>query len=329
MARLTTRRVMLAKEAKPAPRLSQAGGKMKLMQLLKAKPRAKVCIIRSVGGVGDIIMTTPIVRQLKEEFPECTMTYATDRHTTDEDVYYQLLKNASFVDNIVDARYVDRSKYDGVVDISSVCIRHENSNQSLLNRIDIFARACGVNHLKNPVPFYKVEDSERVCAQTTVGPFKAEGRKTLLMHTASFDAKRTWNPKRQNEFLKLISEARPDIQVLLSDFNRIISNKKQYPVQLVSGSIRDLAALINECDLFLGPDSGPMHLAGALKKRSIVLFGSIPPAARINYYKSHSAVVAEPKLNCLGCWYAACGINFKCMMDITAEQVLKKIQEIL
>ena len=67
-----------------------------------------------------------------------------------------------------------------------------------------------------------------------------------------------------------------------------------------------------------------MHIAGAVRTRSIVAFGSIPPAARINYYQTHESVTLAG-LGCLGCWYAACPIGVKCMTDLEMSLVYQKM----
>jgi len=274
-------------------------------------------------------MTTPCVRQLKEDFPNCTIDYATDRHSTKEDAYYQLVKNAPFIDNVLDARRVDKSKYDGWVDITSVCIRYENGNLPPLNRIDIFARACGMPRLKNPVPFYHVEGDEHVAALKQVADLRAQGKKLVFLHTASFDKKRCWPENRYRELIEQ-AKAYPQIHFLLSDFNNVLPNKASYTncLDVTNGSIRGLAATIDVADLFVGPDSGPMHLAGTLNKTGLVLFGAIPPQARINYYRTLKAV--EPLNYACGtphCFYKKCDFNTRCMSDIPASRVLALINE--
>ncbi len=332
---MNQRRVLLQKkpqalsrkgQIQTAQQRSSPGTLLPIVKSLNGK--ARICIIRSVGGIGDVLMTTPIVRHLHEEFPDLHITYAADRHSTKaHDVYYQLLKNARFINEIIDARFVDRSKYDAWVDISSVCIKHENSRLPMLNRIDIFARACGINHLKNPVPFYQVEPAETNWATAYLQPYRS--KKLVLLHTASFDTKRTWPVSRQKQLIELAATQRPDILFLVSDFNNLIDNKHTYTnvVDVSKTSIRELAALIDQVDLFVGPDSGPMHIAGALRKNALALFGSIPPQVRINYYRNHEAVTSEPKLSCQFCMYQRCQIGYKCMSNITAEQVFVRIKE--
>jgi ADP-heptose:LPS heptosyltransferase len=303
--------------------------KVDLSRLLKTNPEARVCVIRSLGGIGDVLMTLPAVETIKHRYPDCHITYACDRHSGGGDIYYQLIKNVPFIDEIIDARHVDRSRYDGVVDITSVCIRHENSSSVRLNRIDIFTRACGFQRAFNSIPFYKVELVEKLFAATVVQPL--HGKKLIFLHTASNDPKRCWPVRRYDELIILAKEQRPDIQFLVSDSNEVLRNKEQYEnVTVVTNpDIRKLAAVIDACDVFVGPDSGPMHIAGALDKRSLCLFGSIPGTARINYYSNSVAIESVPRLSCQYCWYAKCGINYKCMSNITAKQVYDALIRIL
>ena len=37
-----------------------------------------VCIKRSVGGIGDLLMVTPSLKAIKEALPNCWLTFATD-----------------------------------------------------------------------------------------------------------------------------------------------------------------------------------------------------------------------------------------------------------
>lgn len=45
-------------------------------------------------------------------------------------------------------------------------------------------------------------------------------------------------------------------------------------------SIRDLICLINHCELFIGLDSGPSHIASSLGKPSMIFFGAVNPDTR-------------------------------------------------
>lgn len=286
----------------------------------------KICIIRSLGGIGDVLMTTPAVRQLKEDYPNSHITYAMDRHSTKD--YYELLKNAPFIDEIVDARYINRAQYSSVTDITSVCIKYENANQRPLNRIDIFAKACGIPRLRNHLPFYKEELLETQYVSNVLNTINQKDKKLVFLHTASFDSKRCWPAYRYEELLDLAAQERPDIHFLVSDYNNVLPDKTKYSniTNITNSNIRYIASFISQSDFFIGPDSGPMHIAGAVGTPSLALFGSISPEARINYYPTHQAIISEPKLSCQFCIYAKCNINYKCMSNITAKQVLQRLK---
>lgn len=285
--------------------------------LLETQGKGKVCIIRRVGGIGDVLMATPSLRELKIRFPNCHLTFAIDMHSTSDNNYLQLLRGASFINKIEDARYVDSSKYDAVVDISSVCFRQENKELNPLNRIDIFAKTIGLNGSFNKLPFYASTKEEREYAQS-----KMTNCKNVVLHTASFELKRSWPINKYLELIQMSKEQ--DIVFHVFDFN----NKLKYWSQESNcrdhsnTSVRKMAAIIEAADLFIGPDSGPMHIAAAVNTPAIVLFGSIPPETRINHYPLHEAIVAKG-LKCLGCWYKPCSIGVKCMTDIKAETVYK------
>ncbi len=270
-----------------------------------------VLVIRSLGGIGDVLMCTPLLQQIKSIAPQAHLTFAVEMHASDD--YYQILKNAPFIDQIADARLVERSKYDCWVDLTSVCISYERQGLPPRNRINLFADAAGVK-LDRMLPWYRVEPGE-------VFGRDREPMLVTLQGNAAED-KRSWPVRRVEELLLL--GKKHNIRFLCMDKGVTGSNV----TNISHLGIREKAAAIAASDLFVGPDSGPMHLAGALSVPSIVLFGSTPPEARINHYPTHQAIT-NTTLGCLGCWYQECNYKFKCMSTITAEMVMNKILEML
>lgn len=332
MRRATSKKVLLQKVRTKAmkreitPAVRTVGGGSVYAEIKRRGGKAHICIIRSVGGIGDVLMTTPVMHQLKREFPLLKITYAVDQHRVNNNVYGELVKNAWFINEVIDARYVKRNEYDAVVDLSAVCIRYERRGLPAINRIDLFARACGVVNLRNKVPFYKVELLEQAIAQQRLSHHKKNGKCLVALHTASFEGKRTWAAKNQIDLIQLCALRRPDIEFIVFDFNRILGDMNRFSncTGASDTTVREMAALIAECDVFVGPDSGPMHLAGAMGVKSLVVFGSIPPEARINHYPTHSAIQLNG-LSCLGCWYEACPIAEKCMKMLSGQTVYAKL----
>jgi hypothetical protein len=68
-----------------------------------------------------------------------------------------------------------------------------------------------------------------------------------------------------------------------------------FPVTDAAGDLEDLAAVLRHVDLFIGCDSAPIHLAGALRVPAVLLLSNLadprwtegnPPANRTNLYPS-------------------------------------------
>lgn len=277
-----------------------------------------ICIIRSLGGIGDILMITPALRALKLQYPNCTLYFAIDLSSTNS--YYELTKNLPFIDHIINVKDVGKYEFDWVRDITTVCIRHEHSSLPKKNRIDVFAEALGLRAVADKLPSYFIEEDEARRA------FKyRKDTKMIFLHTASFDAQRTPDV---SIFIEIVKHF-PEYHFFISDFNNQYSdwNKMDNCTDVSRETLRDKAAIINLCDLFIGPDSGLMHLAAAVKTKSIVIFGSIPSECRINYYPTHTAF-KRIELDCLGCWYKPCPHNLACMKNFNTDALFKMIDKI-
>ena len=287
-----------------------------------------VCIDRPVGGIGDVLMATVAMREIKRENPDIKLIVAIDRNSTYDDTYYKLIGNAPFIDEIIDSRYVVKEIYDRYFNIKSVCIQRENSRHADINRIDIFAKACEVKNIENFLPFYKENINEEFKMNELFKRYK--NKKKFFIHTASNETKRSYSKKNTIELVKLISKNYSESVIFVSDFNSIF-NKWETIKNVIDISrldIRETASYIKRCDLFIGPDSGLMHLAGAVETKSLVIFGSIPPSVRINRYPTHDYIRLE-KLECLECWYKDCPFNIKCMKDLSVQKVFSKIKEMI
>ena len=291
-------------------------------KVLKLPKKGHVCIIRRVGGIGDVLMMTPAIRAFKQRNPEVEVTVAVDMHTTWDNSYREILKNAPFIDHLIDARFVNRAKFTKTVDISSVCIPFERKEFRVQNRIDLFARSIGISDMKSKLPFYKVEPSERLKASKFLKKNNCFNKAIIGLNPSSNEAKRSWARHQVLSFIESAKKQRSKTRILLFDFANNYPEVAKLDFVIVANktTVREMAALIERCHVLITPDTGPMHIAGALEVPSICLFGSIPPESRINYYPTHTAITSN-KVNCLGCWYSHCSINTKCMSDIKGTEV--------
>ena len=86
--------------------------------------------------------------------------------------------------------------------------------------------------------------------------------------------------------------------------------------------LSELIAMLACCDLFLTNDSGPMHLAAALRIPTLAIFGSTDEIA--TGPMSPAAVVLNKRVECSPCLLRECPIDHRCMKRITVEEVAQQ-----
>lgn len=93
-------------------------------------------------------------------------------------------------------------------------------------------------------------------------------------------------------------------------------------------SLRELAALIKGCKVYISADTGPLHFAAALKKPLVAIYGPTK-ADRTGPYGSANSTVLLSSAKCRGCLKKNCK-DWHCMHDISPEMVyelyLKKLE---
>jgi heptosyltransferase-2 len=93
-------------------------------------------------------------------------------------------------------------------------------------------------------------------------------------------------------------------------------------------NLRELAALIAECDAFITDDSGPMHMASALFVPVVAIFGSTNKTSTGPIGEGHKIVAKN--LPCSPCMKRECPEgHLKCMTQITADDVFTALKEVL
>lgn len=101
-------------------------------------------------------------------------------------------------------------------------------------------------------------------------------------------------------------------------------------------TLRQLCALISECDAVITNDSGPMHIAYATATPLVAIFGSTsfeltgPPQIPKDCQFSFPSKILHNSLDCSPCFKRTCPHgHLKCMTSITPEQVSEALKNIL
>lgn len=170
----------------------------------------------------------------------------------------------------------------------------------------------------------------------------AKNQKRVGVHTGSSVFKnhkhKRWGKEK---FLELINRLE-DVSFFLfgtreeMDENQfIMENTKNKNVVIVTGkSIREVASIIANLELFLTNDSGLMHLASALNIPTVAIFGPTNPVWVRPWNRPNKIIRLD--LQCSPCFYYSpkpikCKNKekYKCLKDISVEMVLNAIKEFI
>jgi len=91
-------------------------------------------------------------------------------------------------------------------------------------------------------------------------------------------------------------------------------------------SLSELVPILAHSQFVLTNDTGPMHIAAALDRPIIALFGPTDPVRTGPYGKNNRILTAQAP--CAPCFDKKCS-NICCMAGITVEQVLKAVHEMV
>jgi predicted lipopolysaccharide heptosyltransferase III len=95
-------------------------------------------------------------------------------------------------------------------------------------------------------------------------------------------------------------------------------------------TLSELAALIRRATICLTNDSGPMHLAVALERPVVSIFGPTDPVW-VGPYRRSDAVV-QAGLSCAPCYLrrlSRCPHDHACMREVSAQTVVERIETVL
>jgi ADP-heptose:LPS heptosyltransferase len=289
------------------------------------KGNARICVFRSLGGLGDIIMATPIAKGAKRKFPKCHVTYAIPSDYANGDLL-DLLLHIPYIDEIIDYKLVNRDDYDSFTNITRVGLDRERPYEHFPNRIDLFAQACAIPLYGDYTPLYTMLEEEdswgKEFVKKHVGPRGAKG--TIAIHLRSNDPKRTWPKNKVREFVNLARQ-RGYFSFLFGWGDDPNEWTLAGSTKVFDYKIRQAAAVMKNCDVLVCPDSSLLHLGGALNMKTVALFGSMPPDCRINRYPNAIAIVNQ-QISCLGCVYASCSNSYYCMSSLLPSAVLTAVE---
>jgi heptosyltransferase-2 len=336
----------------------------------------KRILIIQTAFLGDVILSTPLIKALRELFPDSFISFLLIPETK------KVLGNNPYLNEVLVYdkrnkkgaiqffRMVDKIK-ERAFDLA--VIPHRSFRSALLAYLSRIPKRIGFDNsagsflFTNKVNYRKnVHEIERNLSllsgfnyhpkNVNPGLFPSpdnfsyarkllqdskirEDEKIVGIAPGSVWATKRWIPERFAQVADLLQQkAGVKVVFLGSEEDRNlcqkIADQMKTPSVIFAGKtdILQSAAIISLCRVILSNDSAPVHVASAMKRQMVAIFGStIPEFGFAPYGEGH--VVIQKTMEC-----RPCGIHgkqkcpkkhFNCMKEITTEEVYKAVVSIL
>jgi lipopolysaccharide heptosyltransferase II len=93
-------------------------------------------------------------------------------------------------------------------------------------------------------------------------------------------------------------------------------------------SINEMASLINRCKFLIANDSGPMHISTAVGTPVLSIHGPTDPKLQGPYGDKHEWI-NNAELDCIVCNLLECPKNHECFKDLPLEKIIEKIESLI
>ena len=319
----------------------------------------KILIIR-LSSIGDILLTTPLIRSIKNKYPAIQLDFVV------KEEYYELLHNNPHLaniykyqkhstDNLALNNLLHSNSYNHVIDLqnnhrSKEITKYLNApilrfNKNNLNKFLLVQ--FKINRLKDlPQIPQRYAESVGIELDSQGTDFFTENKPDSRLDTnvkyvglcpgAKHFTKR-WPKEHFIELGKRL-EAH-GYKVLLfggleeSEVCNEIANNLFSSIKLCDKSLLQSGTNMKMCKAIFTNDSGAMHLASAIRIPVIAFFGSTVEEFGFYPYKSPSIELEVKNLSCRPCSHIgrkSCPkIHFKCMREITPEIAFNSLNNLL
>ncbi len=326
-------------------------------------------LILRFSSIGDIVLTTPVVRCLKKKFPDAEIHYATKKAFHSIVQHNPSISKIHLLDNSVLelVSQLKQEKFDYVIDL------HNNQRTFLIktllrvksfsfNKIN-FEKWLMVNFKINRLPNKHIVDRYlETCASLGVVN-DDEGLDYFLAKEDVVD-RNTFPIAFQKEYAAWVLGAKHNTKKFPSEKISNVLAQLQMPVILLGGkedveegekiaqqangttqiynacgkfSLSQSASLVQQAKLVVTNDTGLMHIAAAFKKPTISIWGNtIPEFGMSPYYGTKEIVNTKFEVKGLSCrpcsklGYNSCPKgHFNCMNLQDEKLLAEKINSMM
>jgi heptosyltransferase-2 len=307
----------------------------------------KGLIIQTRPGVGDLCMFLPYIQQIKEHNKDFAFTLVTKKRTAAK----QILKYDQSINQIIyledETIATTKSKINNFFKLLNF-IKKNNFSKIYIMHFSIFwfllAKISGIKNiykygiLKKNVDIHlnALEQNKRwlqdpnLSSQTKIiyPQNNSKNNNQIIIGIGSSGPTKKWPTENYIELIKKINDknikfylAGGNNEIENQIANKIINEIKENRIDsLCSLSIEEIMPIINSSKLYVGNDTGFMHLSAGLNIPAIGLFGDTP-LSYAKYNKNILPIIPEN--------FKTVGHGSMAMNQITIGQVLNEVKKFI
>jgi heptosyltransferase-2 len=307
----------------------------------------KGLIIQTRPGVGDLCMFLPYIQQIKEHNKDFAFTLVTKKRTAAKQIlkYDQLINQIVYLEDETIA--TTKSKINNFFKLLNF-IKKNNFSKIYIMHFSIFwfllAKISGIKNiykygiLKKNVDIHlnALEQNKRwlqdpnLSSQTKIiyPQNNSKNNNQIIIGIGSSGPTKKWPTENYIELIKKINDknikfylAGGNNEIENQIANKIINEIKENRIEsLCSLSIEEIMPIINSSKLYIGNDTGFMHLSAGLNIPAIGLFGDTP-LSYAKYNKNILPIIPEN--------FKTVGHGSMAMNQITISQVLNEVKKFI
>ena len=273
------------------------------------KPWGRAALqVYSVGkGLGDELMATPTLRELKRRNEKCHVTYIARRP--------ELFRGQPWCDEVV---LYDKDRLGGAIPL------HYNCGFPPPRPMPFLIAECLGLLIKDLVPSFTAPpvDADFVKAVASI----PRPRVVLQPLASDWTPNKDWGLAKWDQLVEKLVESTQVLETGVSTVLKAPSrNGERYHSFGGKTNLAQFIHLIQNADAFIGPPSGGMHLAAGLEIPSVIIYGGYERASSCVYPKVRGL---EGRTPCSPCWLETpCPYNRECLAMIGVDDVFSAAME--
>lgn len=260
------------------------------------------------SGMGDVLMGTALLRAAKRRDPKLkTIFYTT--------TFAELVRGLPYIDEV---RNIAHSSADAIY------LNYEDALPPKAPLPQIMADNARVNLDGDLMPDCVVDPARKASVEADLSGYPTP-RIVILRKASQWTPNKEWPDDRWLALLDRLSQSATIIEIGAPTEAAGDLAADHYIDFRGKTSVTDLPAIFAAADLYVGPVSGPMHIAAAVNTPGVAICGGYEHPLGYAYPNIRMLYTAT---QCAPCWLTEpCPFGKKCLTAISVDEVERAVWE--